>query len=52
MAPIRKLVEARQRLNELALKVNSNDKLEELLQEVVKNTDALKRLGAAGEEKK
>jgi len=50
--PIRKLVEARQRLNELALKVNSNDKLEELLQEVVQNTDALKRLGAAGEEKK
>ena len=33
--PIRKLVEARQRLNELALKINANDKLEELLQDVV-----------------
>jgi type VI secretion system protein ImpB len=47
--PIRKLVEARQRLNELALKVNSNDKLEELLQDVVQNTDALKQLSTSGE---
>ena len=48
--PIRKLVEARQRLNELALKLNSSDKLEELLQNVVQNTEALKELsGAAGE---
>jgi type VI secretion system protein ImpB len=47
--PIRKLVEARQRLNELALKINSSDKLEELLQDVVQNTDALKRISAAGE---
>ncbi len=44
--PIRKLVEARQRLNELALKLNSSDKLEELLQSVVRNTDALKELSA------
>jgi type VI secretion system protein ImpB len=50
--PIRKLVEARQRLHELSVKVNSNDKLEELLQDVVKNTDALKELSAAGEPKK
>ena len=42
--PIRKLVEARQRLNELALKINSNDKLDQLLQAVVQNTDALKQL--------
>lgn len=47
--PIRKLVEARQRLHELAVKVNSSDKLEELLQDVVKNTDALKELTSAGE---
>lgn len=46
--PIRKLVEARQRLNELALKLNSSDKLEELLQGVVRNTEALKELSAAG----
>jgi type VI secretion system protein ImpB len=45
--PIRKLVEARQRLNELALKINSSDKLEELLQDVVQNTDALKQISAA-----
>jgi type VI secretion system protein ImpB len=47
--PVRKLVEARQRLNELALKVNSSDKLEELLQDVVKNTDALKELSTDDE---
>ena len=48
--PIRKLVEARQRLNELAVKLNSSDKLEELLQGVIRNTDALKELsGASGE---
>jgi len=46
--PIRKLVEARQRLNELAVKLNSSDKLEELLQNVIRNTDALKELSAAG----
>jgi type VI secretion system protein ImpB len=46
--PIRKLVEARQRLNELAVKLNSSDKLEELLQGVIRNTDALKELSAAG----
>jgi type VI secretion system protein ImpB len=48
--PIRKLVEARQRLNELALKLNASDKLEELLQGVIRNTDALKELSSAGEE--
>jgi type VI secretion system protein ImpB len=42
--PIRKLVEARQRLNELALRVNSSDRLEELLQDVVQNTESLRTL--------
>jgi type VI secretion system protein ImpB len=50
VAPIRKLVEARQRLNELAVKLSSSDKLEELLQGVIKNTDALKELSGAGGE--
>jgi len=50
VAPIRKLVDARQRLNELALKLNSNDKLEELLQDVVQNTDMLKQISTASEE--
>jgi type VI secretion system protein ImpB len=47
VGPIRKLVEARQRLNELSLKLNSSDKLEELLQGVVQNTEALKELSTA-----
>jgi type VI secretion system protein ImpB len=47
--PIRKLVEARTRLNELALRVNANDKLDDLLQDVVRNTDALKGITAADE---
>jgi type VI secretion system protein ImpB len=46
--PLRKLVEARQRLNELALRVNASDKLEELLQDVVQNTEALKSLKSSG----
>ncbi|HEX8201288.1 MAG TPA: type VI secretion system contractile sheath small subunit [Isosphaeraceae bacterium] len=44
--PLRKLVEARERLSNLVNKMDGNDKLEELLQDVVANTDALKRLGA------
>ena len=42
--PIRKLVEARQRLNELALKLNASDKLEELLRDAVSNTESLDKL--------
>lgn len=45
--PVRKLVEARQRLNELALKINANDRLEEILQDVVQNTEALQELKKA-----
>ena len=47
--PLRKLVEARQRLNELALRVNSSDKLDELLQDVVQNTEALKSATTSSE---
>ena len=46
--PLRKLVEARQRLHELALRVNASDRLEELLQDVVQNTETLKSISAAG----
>jgi len=45
--PIRKLVEARQRLNELALKISANQSLEDILQDVVQNTEALKQISAA-----
>jgi type VI secretion system protein ImpB len=45
ITPVRKLVEARNKLSELLNKLDGNDKLDELLQEVVSNTDALKELG-------
>jgi len=44
--PLRKLLEARQRLNDLLGKLDGNDKLDELLQEVVANSDELKDLQA------
>ena len=42
--PLRKLLEARDRLSDLVSKMDGNEKLEELLQDVVSNTDALKKL--------
>ena len=43
--PIRKLVEAREKLSGLLNKLDGNDKLDELLQEVISSTDALEKLG-------
>jgi len=45
--PLRKLVEARRRLSDLLTKLDGNDKLEELLQDVISSTDALKKVGEA-----
>jgi len=45
--PIRKLVDARTRLHELALKINGSQKLEDLLQDVIQKTDTLKQISAA-----
>ena len=42
--PLRKLLEARDKLSDLLNKMDGNDRLEQLLQDVVTNTDALKRL--------
>jgi type VI secretion system protein ImpB len=42
--PLRKLLEARDRLSDLVTKMDGNDTLEQLLQDVVSNTDALKKL--------
>jgi type VI secretion system protein ImpB len=42
--PLRKLVEARQRLSDLLSKMDGNDRLEQLLHEVVANTGAQKQL--------
>ena len=42
--PLRKLYEARQRLTDLLTKLDGNDNLDKLLQEVVNNTEELQRL--------
>jgi type VI secretion system protein ImpB len=44
--PLRKLLQARQRLTDLLSKLDGNDKLDELLREVVSNTEGLKELKA------
>jgi len=55
--PLRKLLEMRQRLSDLKNKLYGNDKLDDLLQEVVQSTDKLKSLrtetrpGSKGEAK-
>lgn len=45
--PLRKLVEARRRLADLLAKMDGNDRLEELLQDVIQKTDAQKELSEA-----
>ena len=48
--PIRKLVEARKKLYNLMAKLDGNDKLEALLQEVISSTDKLKQIAEASGE--
>jgi type VI secretion system protein ImpB len=43
--PLRKLVDARRKLSDLLNKLDGNDKLDELLQEVISSTDQLQKLG-------
>lgn len=45
--PIRKLVEARKKLYNLMAKIDGNDKLEELLQDVISNSTKLEAIGKA-----
>ncbi|MBI1745333.1 MAG: type VI secretion system contractile sheath small subunit [Acidobacteria bacterium] len=45
--PLRKLVDARKRLSDLLSKMDGNDKLEELLQNVIDNTQTQTQLGKA-----
>ena len=53
VTPVRKLVDARKRLSDLLNKLDGNDKLDELLQDIISNTESLEKLGAeAGVEKK
>jgi len=42
--PLRKLLQARDRLSNLLNKMDGNDRLEQLLQDVLKSTDSLKKL--------
>ena len=44
VAPLRKLLDARQKLADLRNKMAGNDKFEELLNEVLQNTDQITRL--------
>ncbi len=45
--PLRRLVELRQNLSDLLAKMDGNDKLGDLLQDVLQNTEAQKHLGSA-----
>lgn len=49
--PLRKLVEARNRLSDLLNKLDGNDKLDELLQDVLDSTDTLQSLKDQAEPK-
>jgi type VI secretion system protein ImpB len=45
IGPLRKMLEARQRLSDLLNKLDGNDKLDELLQNIIANTESLQQLG-------
>ena len=45
VAPLKKLVDARQKLSELLNKLDGNDRLDELLQQVVNDSESLQKLG-------
>ncbi len=45
--PLRKLVEARRRLSDLLSKMDGNDRLEEILQDVIQNSSAQQQLSSA-----
>jgi type VI secretion system protein ImpB len=42
--PLRKLLEARERLEHLVSKIDGNERLDQVLQDIVSNTDALKQI--------
>lgn len=49
--PLKKLLEVRTRLSDLRNKISGNDKLEELLDEIVRDTEKLKKIGATRSKK-
>ncbi|BBF85216.1 uncharacterized protein ImpB [Aquitalea magnusonii] len=48
VAPLNKLLEARQRLSELRNKMAGNDKLEALLEDIVQDTEKLQKISKSG----
>ena len=44
ITPVRKLMEARRKLSDLLSKLDGNDKLDEMLQDVISNTESLEKL--------
>lgn len=49
--PLKKLLEIRTRLSDLRNKITGNDKLEELLDEIVRDTEKLKQISATRQNK-
>jgi type VI secretion system protein ImpB len=47
--PLRRLVEARERLTDLRNKISNNERLEDLLDEVLKNTDQIRKMSVEAE---
>lgn len=47
--PLRKLVAARERLTDLRNKISNSERLEDLLDEVLQNTDQVRQLSAEAE---
>ena len=45
--PLRKLLDARQRLSDLVHKIDGNEKLDNMLQEIIGSSDSLKKVGEA-----
>ena len=50
--PLRKLLEVRTRLSDLRNKITGNDRLEELLDEIVRDTEKLKEISATRQKNK
>lgn len=46
ITPLKKLLEARKKLSDLLNKLDGNDKLDELLQDIINNSESLKKLGS------
>ncbi len=49
--PLRKLLEVRTRLSDLRNKINGNGKFEELLDEIMRDTEKLRKIGSARQNK-